>query len=66
MDKWLNQVASEKGKEALTIARGALLNNMSANASYYQSMASEAEKNGHTEIAARCTLLADIYNRLLH
>ena len=66
LDRWLNQVANEKGNEALTIARSALLNNMSANSSYYESMAIEAKKNGQIEFAARYSLLADIYNRLLH
>lgn len=65
LDKWMNQVAQEKGEQALKIVKGALQTNIEANVTYYENLASEAGKNGQTELAAQNRLLATLYRGLL-
>jgi hypothetical protein len=65
LDKWLNQIGTEKGDEALQIVKDAIENNVKANIAYYENLAKEAEDNGLDELAAKHKLLARLYKGLL-
>ena len=65
LDKWLNQIGAEKGEEALHIVQQAIQNNLTANLTYYESLAKEATENGHDALASRYRLLAKLYRGLL-
>jgi hypothetical protein len=64
LDKWLQQTASEKGTGALKAIKSALENNVDANITYYEYLATEAEKTGQSPIAAQNRLLASLYKAL--
>ena len=64
LDKWLQQVASEKGTGALRAIKSALENNIDANITYYEYLATEAEKTGQSPIVAQSRLLAGLYKAL--
>jgi hypothetical protein len=64
LDKWLQQVASEKGTGALKAIKSAFENNIDANITYYEYLATEAEKTGQSPIVAQNTLLAGLYKAL--
>ena len=64
LDKWLQQVASEKGTGALKAIKSALENNIDANITYYEYLATEAEKTGQSPIVAQNRLLAGLSRAL--
>jgi hypothetical protein len=64
LDKWLQQVASEKGTGALKAVKSAFENNIDANITYYEYLATEAEKTGQSPIVAQNRLLAGLYRAL--
>ena len=45
LDKWLQQAAAEKETGALKAVKSAFENNIGANITYYEYLATEAEKN---------------------
>jgi hypothetical protein len=65
LDKWLNQVALEKGQGALSIVKAALHNNLQANVTYYEQVANELEQRGETKLVEKNRLLAYLYKGLL-
>ncbi len=64
LDKWLQQVASEKGTDALKAVKSVLENNIDSNITYYEYLATEAEKTGQSPIVAQNRLLAGLYRAL--
>jgi len=65
LDKWLNNVAEEKGEQALQAVKKAVENNLNANVTYYEDVAKEADRNGEHQLATRNRLLAKLYSELL-
>jgi hypothetical protein len=64
LDKWLQQVASEKETGALKAVKSAFENNIDANITYYEYLATEAEKTDQFPIVAQNRLLAGLYRAL--
>lgn len=64
LDKWLQQVASEKETGALKAVKSAFENNIDANITYHEYLATEAEKTGQSPIVAQNRLLAGLYRAL--
>jgi len=65
LDKWLNQVGVEKGKEALPIVIAALKNNIRTNLQYYEDLALQLEQSGAPQLGAKHKLMAELYKGLL-
>lgn len=65
LDRWLNQIGREKGKDASRIVKETFQNNIKANLSYYESIAKNADENEQHEIAATNRLMAKLYKGFL-